>query len=219
MKPNLIIAISLFLGVSIASGVSADTSQYGQYGAGTPSYSIAIDKMVMTKNQTKGGQEIYVDNLTPSDPRYSPDERIYFLIKVKNTSNITLQNVEVEDRMPEWLAAIEGPGEYIANERVVKWKYNELAAGEEKTEKIIAQVLPQAQLPADKGLFCLNNKAWSRSGTAYDEDTAQFCIEKQVITNGGQPVTTTPQAGAPLLAFGALNLLGLGVGVWMRGKS
>lgn len=221
MKNILVATVLMFVSILNTSFVMADSSQYGQYDGNKPSYSIMVDKMVMTKTQTKGGQEVYVDNLSPSDPRFSPDERVYFLIKVKNTSDITLKNVEVEDKMPEWLAAIEGPGDYIANERVVKWKYNELGAGEEKTEKIIAQVLPQAQLPADKGLFCVNNKAWTRSGDVYDEDTAQFCIEKQVTltTKGGQPVKTTPEAGAPLLAIGALNLLGLGAGIWMKKKA
>jgi len=212
--------------LSVGSFVSADSGQYGQYGGGSPSYSIMIDKMVTTGNQTKGGQpsdsegkDVYVDNLSPSDPRFAPNDKVKFQIKIKNTSNVTLENVTVKDILPEWVYAIEGPGDYDKDTHTISWTYPKLDSGQEKIETVIAKVKPQDQLPADKGLICILNKSTVSATNAHDEDTAQFCIEKQVTTKGGQPVTTTPQAGAPLLAFGALNLLGLGVGVWMRKRN
>ena len=210
----------MFVSILNTSFVMADSGQYGQYNGNKPSYSIMVDKMVMTKNQTKGGQEIYVDNLSPSDPRFAPGNRVYFQIKIKNTSNTDLTNVNVKDILPEWVDAVEGPGSYNPDTREISWNYPTLASGEEIIEHITIQVKPQDQLPADKGLMCLSNKATVAASGAADEDNSQFCIEKEVVmtTKGGQPVTSTPEAGTPLLAFGALNLLGLGVGVWMRGK-
>jgi len=211
----------MFVSALNASVVLADSSQYGQYGGGTPNYSIIIDKMVMTGNQTKGGQEVYVDNLSPSDPRFAPGAQVTFQVKVKNTSDVTLANIQVKDILPTWVDAVEGPGEYDANSRTISWTYPELKSGEGKLEKIIVQIKPQNELPADQGLMCMNNKATAKSDTAYDEDTAQFCLEKQVTltTKGGQPIQTTPDAGAPLLAFGALNMLGLGAGLYLRKKA
>ncbi len=211
----------MFVGVLNASVVMAGSSQYGQYDGGTPNYSIIVDKMVMTGNQTKGGQEVYVDNLSPSDPRFAPGAQVTFQVKVKNTSDSTLKNIQVKDILPTWVDAIEGPGEYDANSRTISWTYPELKSGEGKMEKIIVQIKPQDQLPADQGLMCMNNKATAKSDTVYDEDTAQFCLEKQVTltTKGGQPIKTTPDAGAPLLAFGALNMLGLGAGLYLRKKA
>lgn len=225
MKKVLIATVLMFVGILNASFVLADSGQYGQYGGGTPSYAIMVDKMVMTGNQTKGGQpsnsagkEVYVDNLSPSDTRFAPGGQVTFQVKVKNTSDVTLTNITVKDVLPEWVDAVEGPGEYDESTRTIVWTYLELKSGEGKLEKIIVQIKPQDQLPADQGLMCMTNKATAHADNAYDDDTAQFCLEKQVImtTKGGQPVTTTPEAGAPLLAFGALNLLGLGAGIWMK---
>ncbi|PJC30446.1 hypothetical protein CO051_05650 [Candidatus Roizmanbacteria bacterium CG_4_9_14_0_2_um_filter_39_13] len=222
LMKNVFIAIILSL-VSIlsASSVRADYGQYGQYDGGASSYSIIVDKMVMTGNQTKGGQAVYVDNLSPSDPRFAPGAQVTFQVKVKNTSDITLSNIQIKDILPNWVDAVEGPGEYDANTRTISWTYPELKSGEGKLEKITVQIKPQDQLPADQGLMCMNNKATAKTDNVYDEDTSQFCLEKQVTmtTKGGQPVTTTPDAGAPLLAFGALNMLGLGAGLWMKKKA
>jgi len=211
----------MFVSVLNASTVMAGSSQYGQYDGGTPNYSIIVDKMVMTGNQTKGGQEVYVDNLSPSDPRFAPGAQVIFQVKVKNTSDVSLYNIQVKDILPEWVDAVEGPGDYDGSTRTISWTYPELKSGEGKLEKITVQIKPQDQLPADQGLMCMNNKATAKADNAYDEDTSQFCLEKQVTmtTKGGQPIKTTPDAGAPLLAFGALNMLGLGAGLYLRKKA
>ena len=206
--------------LAIPASVHAGTSQYGQYGGGAPSYSIVIDKMVAIKGgATKGGQPVFVDNLTPSDARYIPGDRVEFQVKIRNTANINLTNVQVQDILPDWLDAAEGPGSYNGATRTITWSYPQLLAGEERIERVVAQVKPQQELPADKGLMCMNNKAVVSANNAYDEDTAQLCVEKQVTmvtTKGGQPITQNPEAGAPLLIIGALNLLALGAGIRIR---
>jgi len=221
MKKILIATLFMFVSVLNASTVMAGSSQYGQYDGGTPNYSIIVDKMVMTGNQTKGGQEVYVDNLSPSDPRFAPGAQVIFQVKVKNTSDVSLYNIQVKDILPEWVDAVEGPGDYDGSTRTISWTYPELKSGEGKLEKITVQIKPQDQLPADQGLMCMNNKATAKADNAYDEDTSQFCLEKQVTmtTKGGQPIKTTPDAGAPLLAFGALNMLGLGAGIWLKKRA
>lgn len=211
--------------LAIPTSVSAGTQygQYGQYGGGAPSYSIVVDKMVAASNAvgtgTKGGQPVFVDNLTPADARYAPGDQIEFQIKIRNTSNINLTNVQVQDILPDWLDAAQGPGSYNGSTKTITWTYPQLLAGEERTERVVAQVKPQQELPADKGLMCMNNKAVVSADNAYDEDTAQLCVEKQVTmvtTKGGQPITQNPEAGAPLLVIGALNLLALGAGIYVK---
>lgn len=211
------IAIALLL--ITAPAVSAGNGQYGQYGqyvGGAPEHSIMVDKMVATGQKTKGGQLSFVDNLSPSDPRYAPNTQVTFQIKVKNTSDVTLKNVTVRDILPTYVDAVEGPGDFDPNSKTISWTYAELKSGEEKIERVIAQVKPQNQLPADKGLMCMSNKATVTADNATDEDTAQFCVEKQVVTPEGKAPTATPEAGAPLLAIGALNLLGLAGGIALR---
>jgi uncharacterized repeat protein (TIGR01451 family) len=213
-------AIILFvLTLLTASSVLADSGQYGQYGGGAPSGSIMIDKTVSYGTTTKGGIMSYVDNYSASDARLHPSDQVYFQIKVKNTSNVTLTNVQVQDVLPSYVDAVEGPGSYNTNNKTISWTYSELKAGEEKVEKVIAKVYVQGRLPADRGLMCMVNKADVRVGDVTDSDTAQFCIEKQVITKGGVPPQKVPQAG-PEFGFlvTALSMSTLGAGIYLKKK-
>lgn len=209
----------VFLALTLisATAVHADSGQYGQYGpygGGAPSTSIMVDKTVSRAITTKGGVVSYVDNNSASDTRFAPGGRVYFQIKVKNTSNVTLNNVEVSDIMPNEVVAVEGPGTYNEQTKTITWKYDSLKAGEEKTEKIIAQIKGQNALPADKGVICMINKSTVRAGANYDEDTAQFCVEKKVI--GAKKVPTAgPEYG---ILVSLLSFASLGTGVYLKRK-
>jgi uncharacterized repeat protein (TIGR01451 family) len=188
--------------------------QYGGYGGVTPNQSIIIDKKVGMPNSTKGGVVNYVDNFSPNDPRYKPGQQVYFQIKVKNTSNVTLKNVVVKDIVPAYLEPIEGPGNFDSNTRTVTYTYAELKAGEEKTERLLMQIYPQDRLPTDKGLMCIVNKAEVQSGNISGQDSAQLCIEKEVIG-----IQKAPSAGPEMgIALMGLQALGLGAGLFIKRK-
>lgn len=195
---------------SLTTVVSA---QYGQYNPPPPTQSILIDKWVAKPTgQTKGGvtDYEYVDNLSPSDPRFSAQQYVMFRLKVKNTSSVILNNVTVKDYIPAYLYPAEGPGNYDSNSRTVVFNAGDFAPDEEKWYYLKMQVVPVNQMPADKGLFCVTNKAQAYNDKTSDEDTAQLCIEKQVSIPPGKPV---PQAGPEmgiLLMTGQLGLLALG---------
>jgi len=193
----------------LSSPVSA---QYGQYGQPAPVESIMIDKQVSRPtSQTKGGtiQYNYVDNLTPSDTRFKPAQEIYFKLRVKNTSSITLNNVMVTDKIPSYIEPVEGPGAYDATSRVISFNAGTFNSQEEKTYTFKMQWVAQNKLPADKGLICVSNYAKAYSLNASDEDTAQACVEKQVVG-----VKAAPKAGPEmtlLLVAGQLGMLSLGL--------
>jgi len=191
---------------------------YGQYGNGcTPSQSITINKLVGRVYTTKGGitEYEYVGNLSSSDPRFAPEQIVMFQIKVKNTSNIKLTNVTVKDYIPSYLEPIEGPGTYDVSTRIITFSAGDFDPNQEKVYYIKMKVLAQDKLPADKGLFCEINKAQAYNDNVSDEDTAQFCIEKQVVG-----VVRTPSAGPDMgLGLGILEMLGLGAGFLIRKKS
>lgn len=204
--------LALFLMFYILPLTSYIRAQYGQYGGEAPSYSIVVDKMVSNPQTTKGGSLQYVDNLIPSDPRFASGQDVWFKIKIKNTSNINLQAVEVKDYVPEFILPLEGPGKWYPDTRTIVWNAGDFNIDEEKTYYLKMRVYDQSLLPADKGLFCLINKVEVKNNVVYDDDTAQFCIEKQVI--GVQKVPSAgPEMGLALLAG---NLLLAGVGIRLK---
>jgi len=95
-----------------------------------------IDKTVSRGEETKGGITQYVDNYAATDPRFNAGQKVFFQIKVKNTANVTLKNIQVKDVLPSYVDASEGPGAYDANTKTIAWTYPELKTGEEKIEKI-----------------------------------------------------------------------------------
>lgn len=184
-------------------------ANYGQYGGETPSYGILIDKMV-----AKPDTDQYVDNLSVSDPRFSPSQDVWFKVRVKNTSNKNLTNVEVRDYIPSHLEPLEGPGTWNSDTRIITWNAGDFNVDEEKTYFLKMRVLSANNLPADKGLFCVVNRADARNENTYDDDTSQLCIEKKV-----QGVTTVPSAGPELgLGLVAVEILGLSTGIYLKRK-
>lgn len=187
-------------------------AQYGQYGQPAPVESILVDKQVSKPvTKTKGGtlQYEYVDNLTPSDVRFQPGMDIYFKIRVKNTSSITLNNVMVTDKVPWYLEPIEGPGTYYAGTRAVSFNAGSFRPDEEKIYYVKMQWFSQDKLPADRGLMCASNYVRAYTNNASDDDTSQACVEKQVLA-----VKVAPKAGPEmgiLLLVGQLGMLGVGL--------
>ncbi len=201
-----------------SSSVLAQYGQYGQYGGSLPSKTILIEKMVGKPVQTKGGtdQLDYVDNLSPSDPRFAPEQQIVFRLKVKNTSDVSLNNVEVKDFVPEFLTPVSGSGSFDAASRIVSFNAGDFAAGQEKVYFLTMKISSQNQMPADKGLICEINKSEASNSEVFDEDSAQFCIEKQVL--GVQHVPSAgPEMGFALMGL-EVGLLGVGITLKKRAK-
>ena len=195
----------------LTSNVMAQYGQYGPYGGPEPSLSIMIDKMVAKPIATKGGStdQDYVDNLSPSDPRFLPDQEVFFKIKVKNTSDVKINDITVKDFLPDFVDFKEGPGDFDKDSRTLTIAAGDLEVDEEKLFFVKVKVVEQDELPADQGISCIVNKAQAFDGGVSDEDTAQFCIEKEVLG-----VTAVPSAGpelGALLLTGQLTTLGLGI--------
>jgi len=196
---------------------STTYAQYGTYGGGY-TQSVIIDKAIgIPSTNTKGGSTdvTYLDNYSSSDYRFSPGQYISFRLKVKNTSNVTLSSLKVKDLLPLYIEPVENLNEYNAGDRSFSFDAGDFAVNEEKTYYLRFKVALQDKLPNDKGIICLINKAEVTNSLVYDEDTAQFCIEKTV-----QDIKEVPAAGPEMnLALLALNGLGIGTGLWLRNKS
>lgn len=188
---------------------------YAQYAIAVGAPSITIDKTVgVPGGATKGGQTslTFVDNLGTADYKFAPGAEVSFRLIVKNTSSQTLTDVMVTDILPSYLEALETDGTFDAKTRTVTISVGQLTPNQEKTYMITVKVVTQSKLPADKGLFCLVNKAVARADNVEDSDTAQFCVEK-----GVKKVTAVPAAGpeAGLLMYGA-EFVVLSLGLYIR---
>lgn len=198
-----------------AAGSYGQYGQYGQYGGGQVKQSITIDKTVARPVTTKGGTTSYVDNLSPNDPRFAPGATVYFRIKVKNTSNTALSNINITDFVPAYVDPAEGPGNYDSSSRKITYVISSLNPGEERVHNVLMKVVDQSKLPTDKGLMCLTNKVQAVAGSASDDDSSQFCVEKQVV-GAKQVPTAGPEFG---LLFGAANLVALAGGIYLKKRS
>lgn len=217
---KILISLSFFVMLFLVTSVPsfAQYGQYGQYGQTTPSQSIFIDKQVgRPVGVTKGGvtEVEYVDNLTISDTRFKPGAEVDFKIRVKNTSTVTLNSVTVTDTVPAYIEPIEGPGTYNASTRVITFNAGSFAPNEEKVYFLKTQLYGQDKLPSDKGLMCITNYAKAYNDNVSDDDTAQFCIEKEVIG-----VKQAPKAGPELNFLVLASQMGLlGIGVMIKKKA
>lgn len=207
-----LIAATFLTSVLLFLSSTPSFAQYGQYGQPAPVESILVDKQVSKPAfKTKGGtlQYEYVDNLTPSDVRFQPGMDIYFKVRVKNTSNITLNNVMVTDKVPSYLEPIEGPGTFDAVNRTITFNAGTFQPDGEKIFYFKMQWFAQDKLPADRGLICTSNYVRAYTANASDDDTTQACVEKQVLA-----VKVAPKAGPEmniLLLAGQLGMLGIGL--------
>lgn len=222
MKKNILVAI-LFSTAFFASAISvnpvfADTTCNGQYGNNCViNNSISVNKLVAKPLMEKGSLQAcdnninFYDNFSPSDiaNRFSPLSFACFKLTVRNTSNVNLMSVTVNDYVPSYINPVEGPGSFDSNTRIIAFNAGDFGLNEEKTYFFKMQVLAQNLLPSDKGLFCIVNKAYAFNSVVSDSDTAQLCIEKQVAAVVQTPASG-PEMGIPLLA-GEVTMLGIGL--------
>ena len=208
MKKYLVLS-ALVLSLLFVTKDAVAQSCGGQYQSPCQSYSMLVDKMVQIP-----GTSNYVDNLSVSDPRYKPSEFVMFKVTIKNTSTTTFGGMTAKDYVPAYLTPIEGPGTFDSVNRIITFDAGAFAVDEQKTYYFKMQINQQNNLPADKGLFCLVNKAQAWSNTTTDDDSSQFCIEKQVATPPKVP-SAGPELGLVLIA-GEMALAG--VGIYLRKK-
>jgi hypothetical protein len=202
MKKILALFAIIFSFLLLTGSVSASCG--GQYESPCQSYSMLVDKMVQIP-----GTSNYVDNLSVSDPRYKPSEFVMFKVTIKNTSTTSFGGMTAKDFIPNYLTPIEGPGTFDPGTRTISWDAGSFSVDEQKTYYFKMQINSQANLPADQGLFCLVNKAQAWSNTTTDDDSSQFCVEKQVAAPPKVP-SAGPELGLILFAS-EMALMGAGL--------
>lgn len=220
------ILIGLFLTVALSLSVagSANAQCEGLYGGGDcpSSFNFSLDKKVEMPG--KGGS--FVDNLSINDPRFKANQDVKFQIVVTNTGNQTIPTLTVVDTLPQYVSYVTGGGKFDSSNKTITFVVNNLGAGKSQTFVITAKTVDTTLLP-NEGTVCVVNHAVATDNTgASNSDSAQLCIEKQVLgTKGGPQVFSAPKGMKSTPATGAesLSLLALipGAlsGIYLRRKS
>lgn len=178
------------------------TTQYGGTTTCAPT-DLTVNKQV--KNPVTN---FFVENLSTTDPAFSPGNEVLFKLTIKNASGETFNPVTVKDTFPSYLTFVAGPGTYDKPSNTLTFQLKNVIAGETRAIELLAKVSDKSAFPAGKSFFCVTNLANVSALNRKDSDTAQLCIQTQIMG-----ATTLPVAGFDdlllLLPFAGVGLGGL----------
>ena len=205
----LIVTGFLLLAVNVASAKECRTV----YGGGEvcETGDISLDKKVFNPKADQ-----YWDNIAASSYTFSPEQEVKFSLRIKNITDIKVDKVRLDDdfvRLIDYMTYVGADkSDYEVNfvDNVIKFKFGDLAAGEEVTVYFTARFKAEGELPV--GTTCLTNyaKVYSYEDEVSDSDYASFWVktdEAKIITE------VTPDTGfdlSTILALEAMALAGLG---------
>jgi uncharacterized repeat protein (TIGR01451 family) len=186
-----------------------DTTCQPAYGYGQTCVQVRkveLDKKV--KHPTTGE---YVDTLTVNDPRFKPLNTIEYKVTVTNTGKETLTNLVLTDYYPDHITFTKASVPFTQNGNVLTYTIDSLTPGASKEFTLTGIAASADKLPADKGVVCVINRAQVKVQDQTGEDTAQACIQKDVLGKVYPPVKVekTPPTGPETLALVGLLPTGL----------
>src|SRR3990167_10888624 len=139
LKTALVISLTTIALAVSAKAVNAQscTTQYGngQYGAPCVPIDVTINKQI--KNPIS---LIFVENLGPSDDKFSPGAEVHFKLIVHNASSQDWSRVTVRDTLPQYLSYVAGPGSYDTNSKVLTTDLENVKVNESREIEILAKV-------------------------------------------------------------------------------
>ncbi len=200
MNTKHIATILFFLSLAPKVLAQTCTTQYGGTTTCAPT-DLTINKQV--KNSVTN---FFVENLSTTDPAFSPAGEVLFKLTIKNASGKTFNPVTVKDTFPSYLTFVAGPGTYNKPSNTLTIKLENMIAGETRTIELLAKVADKSVFPAGKSFFCVTNLGEVSALNRKDSDTAQLCIQTQIMG-----ATTLPVAGFNDLLV-VLPFLGVGLG-------
>jgi len=177
--------------------------------AGAESYSNGDEKTILVDKTLRSVHEKeYKDNILSSDKTFYEDDLIEFKIKIENSGDVDLKNIDVVDKLPPFLRVIFNPGTYNETDNQVEWTIDELKAGEAE------EFLIRCQIDESDEVYSLTketNVAEACVDGICDEDDAIYYIGNGV---------SIPEAGDPsLIIKTGLALSSIAGGFLLRKKA
>lgn len=141
-----------------------------------PAGNLVLNKTV---RNPQSGQ--FVDNLFNNDPHFLPEQEVTYRIEIRNNTQSELNNIQVQDKLPNELNFLVGPGNFDPNTRTLTFAVDRLASGETKSFEIKGKVKPANELTAVPLNCEVKNTATAVIGKAPAQDTSLICIETKVL--------------------------------------
>ena len=170
--------------ISLLAGLIKPAHAY-LYNEGQSTRQLVVDKQIKAVTDSS-----WHDNLPGTT--FTRGNLIDFRIIVRNSGDQDLDNIKVNDALPNYVKPIFHPGTYNEQQKIISWEIAHLKAGAESTEKIRVQVIKTAQLSSQP--LAIVNRVEAKSNGLSDADQAQFLVAAGKL----------PQAGANLAASGII---------------
>ncbi len=172
---------------------------------------IIIDKQLKTISL-----EHWQDNLPASQQVLKENDLLEFRIKIKNSGDTKLENINAHDFLPAHLALVFHPGEFDQGNNQISWQIKELSPGEEKIFNIRTFIKKGEHQVVD-GTLCLINKTEAKAESGeHDQDTASFCIVSAKKLPEAGSGTSNLALGTGIAGMFALT--GIALRLFGRGK-
>lgn len=207
MKKKIVSTFVISTALFAASLFAASSAFAQNYGTSSTPNDLNVNKKVRSPLPPFN----FVENLNETDLNYAPGQEVVFQLEITNSGNVIFEEVNVKDTLPANIVdarvAPELKGSF--SKPILFFSLKDLHEGETRIVQVTAKIADNAKLtPDDKSLICETNYVEVTSEGRKDDDSARYCIRKDV-----KPVTTLPKAGVedylPMLPFMLLGAIGI----------
>lgn len=199
----------LILVISIVLSFIPQTTLAQYIGAAAqPARGLLIEKRILNPQNNQ-----FVDNLNIDQQTFLPNNDVIFKITVSNVIQSDLKNLTITDFLPSavlnFVSASEGSCDSPC--KIVTLKVDSLKVGESKNIEIRTKVKGENELGAS--VSCQTNLGRVTINNIADEDTATFCVSKQVLGVTSELPKTGSTQTFPILT---LSVLLFAIGLLMK---
>ncbi|MBI2597553.1 DUF11 domain-containing protein [Candidatus Daviesbacteria bacterium] len=176
-------------------------AQYAQYGAAAaPAKQMLIEKKILNPQNNE-----FVDNLNLEQQTFLPNQEVTFRITVTNVIQSELKNLTVTDKLPDILNFKSSSfGNFDEKTKTTSFTIDRLKVGGSISIEVKTKVKSAEEIATN--VVCQANLAKVTTGNMIDEDTASFCVSKQVLGVSEALPVTGPTQTLPLLILSFLFL-------------
>ncbi len=139
-------------------------------------------KLKVEKSVWNPDSDEWQDHISADDHKFDGSDKIKFRIKVKNTGDVEIKDINLVDYLPSFVKYKDGDGDSKSGGKKVEFDKFDLKPGESKEFEFTAKVSKDDDLPEDDKI-CLTNIAKAEGKRADNEDKeeavdfANFCID------------------------------------------